>query len=75
MSFPFESLSLKLMKLLGEVGAEFFCLQGTMLCPSSGLEDGEKYPETETRAETGTWTGTSAETETATDGQQVRDRD
>ena len=30
MSFPFESLSLKLMKLLGEVGAEV-CLQGTML--------------------------------------------
>ena len=52
MSFPLESLSLKLMKLVGEVGAEVFWEQGTMLCRSSGLEDEEKQPETETRADT-----------------------
>ena len=31
MSLPLESLSLKLRKLFGDVGAEVFCLHGTML--------------------------------------------
>ena len=51
MSLPLESLSLKLRKLFGDVGADVFCLHGTMLnlrlsSTHVGVEPEVKNPDT-----------------------------